>query len=63
MNNFFLLFKMMVKVGDTIQGYDLKAKKMTDFKVKEIKTTSRGSRIAMGMSEEGHKISRILPKQ
>jgi hypothetical protein len=51
------------KVGDTVSGYDLKDKKKVDFKINSIKTTSRGGRIAMGTTKEGHKIARILPKE
>lgn len=52
-----------MKIGDTIEGYDLKLKKKVPFEIKDIKTTTRGARIAMGMSKDGHKISRILKKE
>lgn len=51
------------KIGDMTSGYCMTSKMVKPFKIKEIRTTAKGGRIAMGMSKEGHKIARILPKE
>ena len=51
-----------MKVGDMTTGYCMTSKMVKPFKITEIRKTATGRRIAMGMTKEGNKVARILPK-